>query len=1292
MQDFFVTIHQYMARRKALFITLFLLFLVLAGYLASGVRLEENLNAIIPEDQRISKISAAFDKSELADQIVFILSLKDTATRDPDLLIENAELLVNLLQKETSLINEINFKVGNDVMMEVYDFVLENLPLFLSDDDYRRIRGTLTEEGIGTTIQNDFKNIISPAGMATKKFILRDPLSLTPLALEKLNHFQLDDNFSLYNSAIFTNDRSCLLFFLDPSNPASNTQENLKLIRTIDQSIDSIRADHQDVRIEYYGGTAVAVANSVRVKKDIRLTVTIALVFFIIIFFVFFRKPGIIMLMFLPVIVGALISMAMLALLYGKVSAIALGIGVIFIGITVDYSLHLFTHLRTDGSMTETLRRISQPILMSSLTTASAFLCLTIVRSEAMNQIGVFAAFGVVATALTVLIVIPLILSGRRRAANVGPRPGRTGIVEKAVAYRFENNKVLVGIILVLTLLFAFTSQKIRFNGDISTLNYMTDRLSRAETRLKSISSMANSSVYLITQGKSIEEALHKLESNSELIGSCLEEGLATEISWVSELMPTEEVQIERIEKWNRFWAEADRDFVKDAIRRSGRTCHFKDNAFDPFFALLDREFKPVPISEFDLIRDLFLEKYISTEEGTCSVVSILKVDPVNKAALFKKVASSEDFIIFDNQYFINQFFDVLKEDFNRLVLISMGVVFLILLMFFGRIEIAMITFIPIMISWLWTLGLMGLFNLEINIFNIIISTFVFGLGIDYCIFVMNGIMAGYREGNHSLVPYKLSILLSALTTITGIGVLIFARHPALKSIAIVSIFGISTVVLISYTLLPLLFTFLTKSRGKKRLQPVTMFSFIASLITFVIFLGSAFIVSMLLPLFMILPLKRRVKKRMTSQMIYLFSNFIVGIGFFIKKKIIHRELLNFKEPAVLISNHQSQLDLVLLLKLHPKMIVLVNQWVWNNPFYGFIIRFADFYPVYKGLDHNLEQIQKKVKDGYSILAFPEASRSPDGEIKRFHQGAFGIADMLGLELQPLVIHGAYDCLPKTEHFIKPGAITLTCLPRMKVRPVTYEGVRTFREQAKEMTAFYRKTYAGLHEQLGTPAYHKKKIIGQFIYKGPVLEWYAKVKFRLEKNYSFFNELIPRDASVVDLGCGYGFLSMMLGTVSKQRTITGIDYDEKKIAAARNIVLDQDHVKFIHGDITTTDLPHGDIYLLIDVLHYLPEPLQLEILGRCMDLLPEDGMVIVRDADADLLRRTRYTKFTEIQSTRIFRFNKTRHKLTYLRGRTIEDFVKEKGFLVKRYDHSRLTSNIIYLISGKTASHEERGI
>lgn len=1279
MHSIFISINSYLNKRKWWFFTLFTLAMAAIAYLASGVRIEENLNAIIPEDQRISRISEVFDKSQLADQIIFMISHEDTATVDPEALISMGEELHALLAEKDELVGKIRFKVGGEAMLEIYDFIYQNLPLFLDESDYDEIRKLLTEEEIDRTIEKGFRTLISPAGIATGKFILKDPLNLTPLALKKLKNFQLDDNFNTYNSAIFTGDKKNLMIFMDPVNPGSNTKENLKLIQYMDQSIKLI-SKGKHISIDYYGGTAVAVANSVRVKKDIILTLSIALVFFLLIFLIFFRKIRVIILMFLPVVIGSIVSIAVLTLIYGELSAIALGIGVIFMGITVDYSLHLFTHIRSGESVQKTIGRITMPVLMSSITTASAFLCLTIVKSEALNQIGIFAAVAVLVAALSVLVLTPLLIKDETNIS--GQKRNRVSdLIEKMVAYPFEKNRILLITVLILSILFGFTSRTIKFNGDISSLNYMSDQLTLSEARLKSISSVANSSVYLVTQGASLEEALFKLESKRSLLEACRKEELFKEISWVSDLLLSGPAQAKKIERWNSFWDEAGRESTRANITQSGLKNHFRIEAFNPFYELISREFKPLSMEEYHLLRELFLDNFISTSDGVCSVVTILKVDPADKTELFGKFADLEEFVIFDSQYFINQFFEVLKEDFNKLVVISMIVVFLILLIFFGRIEIALITFIPIIISWMWTLGLMGLFGIEINIFNIIISTFVFGLGIDYCIFIMNGIIARHREGEHSLTPYKLSILLSALTTVGAIGVLIFARHPALQSIALVSIFGISTVVLISYTLLPLLFEFLIRSKGKARLEPLTLGGIIATLVYFMLFLGSAFAATLLLPLIILLPIGKRRKKGLISRLIFLSTRFIISIGFIVKKNYIGRDLADFSRPSVIISNHQSQLDLVFLLQLNPKMIVLVNKWVWNNAFYGFIIRFADFYPIYKGLDHNFDGLKKKVAEGYSILAFPEASRSPDGSIKRFHQGAFGIADMLGLEVQPLIIHGAYDALPKTEHFLKRGSITMKFYPRIKAEYKEYDGLKTYQAQAKKMTAFYRKAMRELRVELETTAYFSNKLIGMFLYKGPVLEWYLRIKLKMEQNYAFFNEIIPRDARVADLGCGYGFLSIMLGKCSIGRKIRGIDYDERKIAAAREAVNTMEHVNFSTGDLRSCDLPPAEVFILNDVLHYLGEEQQLNLLERCMDALPEGGMLITRDADADMKRRTLYTKFTEIQSTRIFKFNKTSQPLIYIPASTIEKLADRKGYKWKRHDNARLTSNITYIIT-----------
>src|SRR5690606_10728679 len=154
---------------------------------------------------------------------------------------------------------------------------------------------------------------------------------------------------------------------------------------------------------------------------------------------------------------------------------------------------------------------------------------------------------------------------------------------------------------------------------------------------------------------------------------------------------------------------------------------------------------------------------------------------------VLKALGGLEEPLVFDKGFLASQLVILLQEDFNKLVNISLIVVFLLVLISYGRIELALIAFTPIMLSWLWILGLMGLFDLRFNIINIIVCTFIFGLGVDYSIFVMRGYSQGYEAGKKTIISYKKSIILSAVTTLLSIGVLAFAEHPALRSIALLA-------------------------------------------------------------------------------------------------------------------------------------------------------------------------------------------------------------------------------------------------------------------------------------------------------------------------------------------------------------------------------------------------------------------------------------------------------------------------------------------------------------------------
>ena len=172
----------------------------------------------------------------------------------------------------------------------------------------------------------------------------------------------------------------------------------------------------------------------------------------------------------------------------------------------------------------------------------------------------------------------------------------------------------------------------------------------------------------------------------------------------------------------------------------------------------------------------------------------------------------------------------------------------------------------------------------------------------------------------------------------------------------------------------------------------------------------------------------------------------------------------DFGRPAVIVSNHQSHLDLLCLLSLTPRLVVLTKDWAWKNPFYGSIIRHAEFYPVSDGMERNLVRLRGLARRGYSVVVFPEGTRSADCRILRFHQGAFRLAAELGLDVLPVFLHGPGQILSKTELCVHKGEIYMEIGHRRAApRPDDEGGVRQMR---REMHRYYVAHYAELCDRL----------------------------------------------------------------------------------------------------------------------------------------------------------------------------------------------------------------------------------
>jgi trans-aconitate methyltransferase len=161
-------------------------------------------------------------------------------------------------------------------------------------------------------------------------------------------------------------------------------------------------------------------------------------------------------------------------------------------------------------------------------------------------------------------------------------------------------------------------------------------------------------------------------------------------------------------------------------------------------------------------------------------------------------------------------------------------------------------------------------------------------------------------------------------------------------------------------------------------------------------------------------------------------------------------------------------------------------------------------------------------------------------------------------------------------------------------------------------------------------------------------------------------------------------ISYMLNFTSENRKILGIDYDTDKIELANNCISKNDRIRFVSADAAEYDYPNADIFLMSDVLHYMPEEKQNKLLSSCVSKLNPGGTIIIRDADKDLEKRHFWTRYTEFFSTRTG-FNKSlSKKLFFFSGGRIREWAHNNNMVMEVTESSKVTSNRLYLLRFRT--------
>ena len=1288
MTQFFIGLYDYFERHKILFYLSLISCVLLMGFFALQVRFEENITQFFPDTKDSQNTIKVFDNLKIKDKIIIMLSSADTCHQvEPDSLIEAAGQLQQTLTEKAggTLIKGIFAQVDQSLIGGATDFVYEHLPLFLTDTDYQRFDSLLTEKGIQAIMQKNYTNLLSPAGIALRSYILRDPLGLGSEALKHLQDFQLEANYEIYDEHIFSKDGSTLLMFITPVFSTGSTGKNDELIKILEEELQHVQGESPTIRAEYFGGPSVGVYNARQIKKDTILTSSLALLIIIVFISLVFKRKRSIPLIITPVLFGGLFALFLIFFIKGSISAIAVGAGSAVMGIALSYSIHMLAHQNHVSTVQQLIKEIAYPLTVGSFTTIGAFMGLIFTSSDLLRDFGLFASLALVGTTLFCLIYLPHFLKGQ---ADV-KQGCILRIIEKINAYSYEKNKWLVGGILLITVICLFTSQKVGFNNDMMSLNYEPQHLKQSEEKLMQLFDNGEKTVLFVSVGKDMNQATETYAMTNQKLSALKDQGLIKDYASASQFLISPQEQQLRLKKWKDYWTDEKQQQIREQLETAAAEYRFRPGSFDPFYQWLNQPFGEYHYTaQEDDLSGKLLNEWQTSADSITMLISQIRISDQNKETVYQNFSKTQDVVIFDRSYFANKWVSAINDDFYLILYISSFLIFFALWFSYGRIELTLMSFLPMLVSWVIILGLMGILGIEFNIINIILSTFIFGIGDDFSIFIMDGLQNKYRTGQKVLNSHKTAIFFSAFTTVVGMGALVFAKHPALQSISLISILGMIAVVLVAYTIQPLIFRFFIAGPASKGLPPYTLIGLIRTVLLFLLFFIGCIFLRVLIAVLYLVPVRKSSKQRLVCRLIQITCKGILLLATAVKKEHINKANERFQHPAIIIANHQSFIDILVLLSLSSKILMVTNHWVWHSPFFGAIIRYVDFYYIGEGYEQYMERMRKKVKEGYSIAIFPEGTRTYNGKMKRFHKGAFYLAETLQLDILPILLYGNNKIIAKAQPFnIRKGIIYTEILPRIPADDLSFG--TTYQERTKRISAYMKEGYARICREKNTtdnPAFYEA-LIQNYIYKGPVVEWYIRIKVKMERNYRLFNRLIPAQGQITDIGCGFGPLCYMLSLLSEDREILGIDYDEDKIALAQHGWLRNEYLQFRHGNALEYPLPESDVFILNDMLHYMSYEHQRTLLLKCADRLRSQGMIIIRDGNSANTSKHRLTRFTELLSTRIFNFNRTTGELYFTTETQLREIAVTCGMNVEIIPNDKYTSNTIYIFR-KPNEHE----
>ncbi len=815
MHKIFIPIYRFFKNHQRLmYLVMGISFLVFVFF---GLQLhyEEDITKLLPTSSVESQL--AFGSIGLKDKVFIQVTSSNENLAPEEIAALTDEFMEMLFEKDsaTHYISNILYKMEPEMALNALDFVLEHIPSFVDTSAYQEIAKVLEPEVAAAQMQANYDLLMEDETGEVLQMVAYDPLNMKDAIIGDLLEGAIG-GYNMIEGHFFCADSTVAIAYLAPAFRTLDSMSAENFSKMMTNAKQEFEALHPEVKVLVHGDPIGSVSNASRIKNDLVVTVGISLILILIILGLCFKSFSFLWKMLLPIVYGTVFSLAVIYWYRGEMSLMALGLGAIVLGVAISYCLHVMIHHFFVGDPEKLLLDESTPVFLGCLTTVGAFCSLLLTDSDLLRDFGLFASLALIGSTLFALIFLPHFLP--KRHADSG------GVVFRYItrlnSLPYDRRKWFLVLMVAIIAVGIVFSPKVKFDSDLRNLDYNSPGELESEALFNAKNNDGFAHQYYATVSTDFDEAILANQSLMVILDSLQQTGIVHSYTdLISKLFITQEEQERRIEAWNAFWTEERKQETMTLVETNAKQLGLDPSMFADFQWLIESEYEPASLLESGIVPENLLGNFIECNaDGQYMVFTDVAMIFEDKDPITAAVIKNPRTFILDPFYYCKDMVEVIHDDFDIAVWISSIFVLIILLVSFRNILTALLSFIPMVVSWFMVQGYMALIGLEFNLINIIISTFIFGIGVDYSIFITEGLLSEARTGNRDVLTWhKVAIFFSAIILVIVISSLLFAVHPAIQSIGLSTLIGMASTIMISYSLQPFAFRQLMKIPAYKR-------------------------------------------------------------------------------------------------------------------------------------------------------------------------------------------------------------------------------------------------------------------------------------------------------------------------------------------------------------------------------------------------------------------------------------------------------------------------------------------